>query len=507
MKKTASGYRLIFGYLGLFITFIGITMLIPLLALPFFPDEVGDWSCFVIPGASAIALGIALFMLIAKRDKAQLGKHQDAILLVLIWLISILIAAVPFIIKGELSFTQSIFETTSAFGTIGLTVFNEACFNSHLFVLYRSIICFLGGIGLVLVITSAISDRYGLKLYVAEGHNDKLMPNLAKSARLILTIYVAIILVGVGLYVAAGMPVFDAIIHSISAVATGGFSSKPEGLLAFQSSTNWPAVQAISCILMIMGAINFLLHMFVITGRFKKVWRDCEIRTFLILALVFIPLFFLAVLSNYDWTDPVSALCNGSFTFVSSITTTGFANTNVLDVVNESGVVVARGIGEVAMFLIVIVNIIGGGMGSTAGGVKQYRLAVAVKSFYWSTRERLSSSNYIYPHYVWRFGEQKEIKANDSAEAFSYIIIYIAILFIGGLVTTFAGPEGTTYGEALFEFSNALSSTGLSNGLCQANAGVQWCLIVGMFLGRLEILSIFFALYRVGRDILRKDTH
>ncbi len=256
-----------------------------------------------------------------------------------------------------------------------------------------------------------------------------------------------------------------------------------------------------------MGAINFLLHMFLITGRFKKVWRDCEIRTFLILGLVFIPLFFLAVLSNYDWQNPVQALCNGSFTFISSITTTGFANTTVLDVVNESGVVVAKGIGEVAMFLIVIVNIIGGGMGSTAGGVKQYRLAIACKSFYWSTRERLSSSNYIYPHYVWRFGEQKEIKANDSAEAFSYIIIYMAILFIGGLVTTFAGPEGTTYGEALFEFSNALSSTGLSNGLCQANAGVQWCLIVGMFLGRLEILSIFFALYRVGRDILRKDTH
>ena len=495
MKKTASGYRLIFGYLGLFITFIGITMLIPLLALLAYPEEAGDWFCFVIPGGSAILLGIALFMLIFKRDKAQLGKHQDAILLVLIWLISIFIAAIPFIIKGELTFTQSIFETTSAFGTIGLTVFNEACFSSHIFVLYRSIICFLGGIGLVLIITSAISDRYGLKLYIAEGHNDKLMPNLAKSARLILTIYIAIIVLGTCLYRIAGMPWFDSIIHSISAVATGGFSSRPEGLIAFQGTTNWPAVQAISCVLMIMGAVNFLLHMFLITGKFRKVWRDCEIRTFLILGLVFIPLFFLAVFSNYNWQNPVQALCEGSFTFISSVTTTGFANTaNVLN------------LGEVALFLIVIVNIIGGGMGSTAGGVKQYRLAVACKSFYWSTRERLSSSNYIYPHYVWRCGEQKEIKANDSAEAFSYIIIYIAILFIGGLVTTFAGPEGTTYGEALFEFSNALSSTGLSNGLCQTNAGVQWCLIVGMFLGRLEILSIFFALYRVGRDILRKET-
>ena len=495
MKKTASGYRLILGYLGLFIAFIGITMLIPLFALIAYPQEAGDWYCFAAPGGGAIVLGIALFMLIFKRDKAQLGKHQDAILLVLIWLVSIFVAATPFIVKGQLSFTESIFETTSAFATIGLTVFNDACFASHIFVLYRSIICFLGGIGLVLIITSAISDRYGLKLYIAEGHNDKLLPNLAKSARLILTIYIGIIVLGTGLYVLAGMPVFDAIIHSISAVATGGFSSSKDGLVAFQSTTNWPAVQAISCILMILGAVNFLLHMFIITGRFKKVWRDSEIRTFLILCLVFIPMFFLAVLANQNWSDPLKALCEGSFTFISAITTTGFSN-----------VASITSIGEVALFLVVICNIIGGGMGSTAGGIKQYRLAIACKSFYWSTRERLASSNYIYPHYVWRFGEQKEINGNDSSEAFSYIIIYIAILLLGGLATTFAAPVGTTFGEGLFEFSNALSSTGLSNGLCQANVGVQWCLIVGMFLGRLEILSIFFALYRIGRDILRKET-
>ena len=504
MKKTASGYRLIFGYLGLFIAFIGITMLVPLLALFAFPEEAGDWYCFAAPGGAAILVGIALFMLIFKRDKAQLGKHQDAILLVLIWLTSIFIAATPFIIKGDLSFTESVFESTSAFGTIGLTIFKPECYDAHLFVLYRSIICFLGGIGLVLIITSAISDRYGLKLYIAEGHNDKLLPNLAKSARLILTIYVLIILLGMGLYCLAGMKPFDALIHSISAVATGGFSSKPEGLVYFQNleGCNWPAIQAISCVLMIMGAVNFLLHMFLITGKFKKVWRDCEIRTFLILALIFIPLFFLAVFAHYDWQDPLKALSEGSFTFISSITTTGFANTQII-ADPASGVV---GIGEAALFLVVICNIIGGGMGSTAGGVKQYRLAIACKSFYWSTRERLSSSNYIYPHYVWRCGEDKEIKANDSSEAFSYIIVYIATLLIGGLITTFAAGGDTTFGVGLFEFSNALSSTGLSNGLCQLNAGVQWTLIVGMFLGRLEILSIFFALYRLGRDILRKET-
>lgn len=495
MRKVASGYRLILGYLGLFIIFVGIACLLPLLALIAYPSEAGDWSYFVIPGVSAIILGIGLFSMIWKRDKAQLGKHQDSVLLVLVWVNSILISAVPFILKGDMGFTDSIFETTSAYGTIGLTVLPTSYYDAnHVFVLYRSLLSFIGGIGLVLIITSTISDRYGLKLYIAEGHNDKLMPNLAKSARLILSIYFGIICLGTLLFWVSGMPVFDAIIHSISAVATAGFSSRPEGIMFFADKSTFWAIQIVAAVLMILGSINFLLHMFIITGKFKKVFRDCEVRLFGILALIFIPLFFVAVLGCNGWKDPGHALTTGTFTYISAITTTGFSNTSNL-----------VGLGQGLMFLVVIINIIGGGMGSTAGGVKQYRLAVSAKSFYWSTKEKLSSTNYIYPHYVWRCGEQKEIKANDTAEAFGYILIYVSLMLLGGLLITIF--DDFTYGEALFEFSNALSSTGLSNGVTAlGNAATKWILIVGMFAGRLEILVIAFAIFRLVRDIFRKET-
>ena len=104
MKKVASGYRLILGYLGLFIVFIGIATLIPLLTLLAYPEEAGDWYCFAMPGVCSIIIGLALYFLIFKREKAQLGKHQDSVLLVLVWVISIMISAVPFIIKGNLTF-------------------------------------------------------------------------------------------------------------------------------------------------------------------------------------------------------------------------------------------------------------------------------------------------------------------------------------------------------------------------------------------------------------------
>ena len=497
MKKTASGYRLILGYLGLFITFVGIATLLPLFTYIAFPEEVGDWYCFVIPGGGAILLGSFMFgLLIAGRQKGQLGKHQDFILLVLVWLTAIFISAVPFLIKGNLDFTNAIFETTSAYATIGLTTFDEADLALHAFVMYRSILCFLGGIGLVLIITSALSDRYGLKLYMAEGHNDKLMPNLARSARLILSIYAGITVLGVILYVIAGMPVFDAIIHSISGVATGGFSSRSQGIMYFSDSPNFWAIQVISIFLMLAGATNFLLTFFLITGKFKKFFKDCEIRLLFFLFVIFIPLFTLSSFFGGQNLPFGKAFVSGSFTFISAITTTGFSNISDLKL-----------LGQTTIFLITIINVIGGGIGSTAGGVKQYRLAVALKSFHWSTKEAVASSNTIFPHYIWRFGEEKEIDQKEISSAFSYILIYVLIMVTGGfLVTIF--DKGLDYGTGLFEFSNAISSTGLSFGIYKYRPiGVKWSLIVGMFAGRLEIFPIVYATYRVLRDVVRKETY
>lgn len=495
MKKVASGYRLILGYLGLFMVFVGLTVLFPMLFFIFYPEEISSWYCFVIPGVSAVVGGILLFMLIAKRDHAKLQKHQDAILIVFIWLAAILISAVPFILKGDLDFTKSIFETTSAYGTVGLSVYNEACYASHVFTLYRAILCFVGGIGLVLIVTSAISDRYGIKLYLAEGHNDKLMPNLAASARLILSIYFVIIALGVGAYCLAGMNPYDAIVHSISATSTSGFSSRPEGIQAFETTTNYPAVQFITVVLMLAGSLNFLLHLMLITGKFRKILKDCEIKFFFLLFIILVPLVWLSAFAQNNWTNGLDCLRTSTFTFISGITTTGF--TNVSNIVS---------LGQGALLIFVITNIIGGGMGSTAGGVKQYRIILIFKHFYWSVVERLSPSNMIYPHYVYRLGKEKSIDESEISEASGYFLLYVSVLLLGSVLMAIVGTGQFNFGEGLFEFSNAISGTGFTNGISAAcGPGVHWILIVGMFLGRLEIIAVAFAIYRIFIDIARKE--
>ena len=498
MRKTASGYRLIFGYLGLFIAFVGVALFLPLIALLAFPDEAKDWYCFAIPGGGAILLGIILFLLIARRTKGQLGKHQDAILLVLIWVCAIFISAVPFLLQKDmdLSFTDALFETTSCYATVGLSIFKESDYTHHIFVLYRSVLCFLGGIGLVLIITSAISDRYGLKLYIAEGHNDKLMPNLARSARIILAIYTGFMLLGIGLYMLAGMNWYDAIVHSVSAVATAGFSSHPEGLVFFAGSNNFWAIQVVSIVLMLLGATNFVLALFLLTGRFKKVFKDSEIKFFGGLCLVFIPLFLLAAWLGGKVNGFGNTFVQSTFTFVSAITTTGFANTPDLTL-----------LGEGVLLLVVLMTVIGGGMGSTSGGVKQYRVVVAIKSFLWSTKEATASSNTIFPHYIYRCGQEKEVDQQEVASSFGFIILYIVIMLLGGLFVSILN-NNLDYGHSLFEFANALSCTGLSIGVTTASSvGAKWVLITGMLLGRLEILAIFLAAFRFVKDIFRKETY
>ena len=500
MKKVASGYRLILGYLGIFLAMVGVIILMPLilLAVPAYQDDVVYLPHFLIPGLATLVGGILLFtVMLLGREKAQLQKHQDSVLLILVWLSAIIISAVPFYMTGKMWFTEAIFESTSGYASVGLTRLPTELYDSHIFTFYRAVLQFFGGVGLVLIVTSAISDRYGLKLYTAEGHNDKVIPNLGKSARIILSMYVGFIILGMVALMIAGVNWFDALTHSISSIATGGFSSKANGMAGY--SGNQMAIEIITCVLMILGATNFVLHFMILLGKFKKVGKDIEMKTFGIVVLIFVPLMFLSYIISYNQLTgvnftPWESIRYGTFTFISCITTTGYSNV-------PSGILMPAG----AILLLTICNVIGGGMGSTAGGVKFYRLGIAVKSYYWTLRSRLSSKRYIYPTYIVRCGELKDVDKNDSNEAFGYILLYVLVMLVGAFFVSVLGHYD--FGSSLFEFSTALSGTGLSIGLtADANLAVLWILNVGMFIGRLEILVVFYAISRMVRDLLRKET-
>lgn len=485
-KKIIKGYSLLIGYMGYFMMLLGFIILLPLITILFYPESINQSAYFIVPGVTSIIIGYILSLILRGKRTANLERHQDAVLVLFVWIVAILVSSIPFLLTNEYNFTQAIFESTSGYSTTGLTVINVAS-TSKMFLLYRSLLQFFGGVGLVLVLTSAISDKYGMRLYHAEGHNDKLLPNLVKSARLILTLYIIYIVLGTLGYSLFGMSVFDGINHSITSVTTGGFSTQPDSIGHYNSI----GIEYITIVLMILGSTNVIIHLFILRGKIKKVFHHIESFVFLIVIIIFFPLMMISIanMSNYSFAEGFRVTL---FQFVSAITTTGFQTIDSF-----------QSLPHIFNFSVIIMMIIGGGIGSTSGGIKQYRIGLEVKNLYWNIRDRLSHQRTLHTNYVKRFSKDTIVEKTDLVSNHAFITLYILVLIMGTIVFV---SYGYTLTESLFEFSSALGTVGLSIGIIQYTTPnpLLWTSIIGMFLGRLEFYVVIIAFSKLVMDGMHK---
>ena len=223
------------GYVGLALVFIGAMLLVPLLTLVAYPDEVRYAPCIIFPGVLTMLVGYLVYFFGARDAAAMaLSRAEAAGVTVLIWILAVAAYALPLVAAGLLTVPQAIFESTSGLTTTGLSVVDVAAC-PHVMLMHRGMMHYVGGVGLILVLTCIVSDAHGLKLYSAEGHTERLLSSTASSARMVLALYTGIIALGAAAYVIAGMPVFDAINISISAVSTGGFAVRPDSMAAYNS--------------------------------------------------------------------------------------------------------------------------------------------------------------------------------------------------------------------------------------------------------------------------------
>ena len=481
-------YRLVIYYLSIFIIMIGAIQLLPLLVLPFYPEESVFAWCFILPGIITVLLGNAVRYYFRKTEIIRLEKHYDGLLVVLIWLSAILISTVPWMLKGDYNFTQAAFEMTSGFSTTGLSVVDVEN-TPHIFLLFRSITLFVGGVGLILILTCAFSDKYGLNLYNAEGHNDRLMPNLAKSARLILSIYSTYIAFGIVAYYLLGMPLFDAVNTSIAALSTGGFSVRNASINAYHSV----GIEIVTIILMMLGQTNFLLHLSMMNRRFRNIWHHCETRFFLIVLILFVPFMVLDLLRFHFTLSLPEAIRVSVFQFVTSITTTGFISVEDMSLLPS---------GFIAFMILLM--LFGGNLESTGGGIKQYRIIVTLKGIFYSLKDTVSNRRMIKAHFIERTGKKNELTDAEISSTSSYILFFLILFFAGSLIFSLFGYS---LQDSMFEFASAISTVGLSLGITNyyAHPIILWTAMIGMFLGRLEIMVVFEAFFRVWKDLRRKE--
>ena len=483
------GARLLVGYLGVIIVFIGCGVMLPLLLLPFFPEEFGEAKYFLVPGIFTVLVGYLLSFLVRNQKKGDLDKGQSAVIVVLSWMIAVFVSAMPFYLTGDYNMTQAVFESTSGWTTTGLTVVDVES-APHLFLMHRSITMFFGGIGLVLITLSVLPNSYGMSLFRAEGHSDDMLPNLLRSSRTILAIYSGYITGGTILYIFCGMPWFDALNHSICAVATGGFSTRSASIGYYDSVP----VETVSIILMILGSTNFLAHLCFINGKIRNFFAHCEMHLTALIYAIFVPLIAYFLFSqlgeSFSWSVR-SAL----FHAVSALSTTGYQ-------------IVPAFVGwpSTVLLLLTLLMLAGGHAGSTAGGIKQLRVYVLLKSLLWYFRDALSSSKIVRADFIRKPTDKVLVTPEMKLETGIFIFVYLLVFVAGSF---FLCTQGFSLQHALFEYSSAMGGVGLSCGIAgyDAEPSVLWSLSIGMFVGRLEIFVVILAFLKMlrstGRFFLR----
>lgn len=470
-------YRSIFYYVGRLLRFVAIVLLLPLLSLLFYPHEWYQGLYFVVSSILAFIVSQVLIMQGKNHQLSRLVNGQDALIVVFTWFFAMVFSSLPFILSGHLTPLLGMFEAVSGWSTTGLSVVDVNAIES-IYLLFRSIIQFFGGLGLVLVVFAILSESYGLRLYFAEGHNDRLMPNLSKSARVVLKIYSVYLIVGIILLMIFGMSLFEAINIAMTALSTGGFAITADSIGAYQSQ----AIESVIIGLMIIGNTNFAGHLLLFGRKLKRFVKLDEFK-YLIFSIIFLTSWLMVAHVNQGISIRVAL-----FEAVSAITTTGFTITTY------------QYWPSVALMLLIIFMVIGGGAGSTAGGLKQVRFIIMIKSVILGIKKKFLPKQVVKDIVISRGDGDLPMDDTSVLEVYQLFLMYLALLVFGSLIIA---SYGYPFIDALFEFTSALGTVGTSVGITSMHApsGVLIIEMIGMFFGRLEIMIVVLAMIVSVKDV------
>ena len=464
---------------GKLMIMIGLLVTASLAILPFYPQDMGYAICFLLPGLFSILAG-ALVCVFGKReayfssDRLTAQRHSNNTVL-FTWFWGIAVGAMPFFLSGQLKFVQSLFESISGWTTTGLSVMDVAK-TSHIFLFYRSFMQYCGGLGFVLMMVMLVSGKRSMDLFNAEGHPDKLMPNLKQTAQTIFEMYILFLILGTVAYVVCGMPLFDSLCHAMCSLSTGGFSTKLSSIGEYHSLP----IEIVTTQLMLIGTTNFAVLLLLLRGKWRQAIQVSEVRFLFLLLLIFVPLMALSLSGSMGLG---AGLRHALFNAASALSTTGYATMSY------------EGWPSCAIGLMILLMLIGGGIGSTAGGLKLTRVYLILRMMGQNINKKLLPQRCVdAPTYVKAQGRTK-IDGELCSDTVGFVGCYLLLFIAGTLALTLTAGCGLE--KAMFEFASALGTVGLSIGLTgpMTNNATLIVEMIGMILGRLEIFIVLTGVY------------
>ena len=467
-----SNYKTVFFTLGILQIILGIFMLIPIF-VQFFFNEI-DSSFF---GASIITIifGTLFFLSNLDHDK-KLNLQQAFLLTALSWLSIAIFGSLPLIFSEvNFSFTNAFFESMSGITTTGSTIIPNLEEMPKAILLWRAILQWLGGIGIIVMAITLmpIMNVGGMQLFKISNSDssEKILPKSKEIALRLIYIYSGLTTLCAISYKILGMNTFDSITHSMTTIATGGFSNYNESIGFFNSFS----IEISAMIFIILGSLPFIAYIKFLNGNRRIFFSDIQIRTFLKIILISI-----LILSIYLFLDKSSELNFRTvlFNVISILTGTGYVNAQF------------DNWGGFPLIIFIGLMFIGGCAGSTTCGIKIFRFQI-LYSFVLNQLKKI-----IYPKgiFVLKYN-QSPVDDKFTASIISFIYMYLVIFFAITALLSLTGLDFiTSISGAATSISNVgpgLGSTIGPNGNFSSLPDIsKWILSFGMILGRLELFAI-----------------
>jgi trk system potassium uptake protein TrkH len=468
--------RPIFLVIGILLIILAVFMAPPMIA----DVAVGhpDWQVFLAAGCVTLFTGVSLVLMNRTPDFGELTGRQAFLLTTLVWIALTMFAAMPLAFSDlGLSPAEAIFEAMSGITTTGSTVIVDLDHAPPGILLWRAILQWLGGIGIIVMSLAIlpILSVGGMQLVRAESSDlsEKILPRAAQIASAISLIYLGLTLLCASLYWWAGMTPFEAAAHAMSTIATGGFSTTDASFGAFQS----PTMEWIAIIFMISGALPFVLYIQATNGHVMALLRDAQVRWFL--GIISVACFLIALwLVQTDGMPLAEAFRQSAFATTSLITGTGYASADY-------------GLwGSFPVAALFFVMCVGGCTGSTTGGIKIFRFTVL------NAVARNQIARLIRPHgvFVPTFNGRPLPEAAAIAVmafvfmfALSFAVFAIALSALGlDYLTAMSGAL-----TALANVGPGLGDViGPSGNFASLPDGAKWLLSFAMLIGRLELFTV-----------------
>ncbi len=473
----AINYRMIGRILGQLLMVEAGFMTLPLAVCLYYGEK--DTLAFLLVMLLTLSMGVGLIFF--NKPQHSVLRRRDGLLLASVaWVVFSLFGMLPYIFcSTPLNISEGFFEAMSGFTTTGATVIREVERCGRGILLWRAVTQWIGGLGIILFTLTfipSLNNNGSLMLFHAEATgitHDKLGARISRTAKKLWVLYTLLTIVLVLMLWMGPMGIFDSLCHGLTAISTGGFSTKNDGIAAYHS----PYIKMVLTVFMFVGGVSFGLIISALKKSWRVFWENDVFRTYVYIIAVFFVLMVFAIVGLNHYSGWESVTIDPLFHIVSAMTSTGFSAGDW------------EGWGVLVLTLTFFMMYVGACAGSTTGGAKVDRLLYLVKNFLAVVRQ------YVRPRLLHSVNVNgQHLNSERGNEIVAFIFIYTMLIVVGGVVLV---AQGFPIVDAFFSSFSCVSNNGLGAGITGITGSFdflpslgKWVMSLLMLAGRLEIITL-----------------